>query len=150
MIRSLVFWRWLLALVSTYFCVRETRKALTSGGPTAAVLLLVAVGALIAAVLLISKETIEPIAEYCGRPFANLIFPNAKFSKPALSYILARSYSKQMRYAEAISEYEKIINNYPREKVAYLELISVCGLSGEEELAHLWKTRFRKRFRRES
>jgi two-component SAPR family response regulator len=116
----------------------------------AAAPLLFGFGFLIGGILLFVPETTAPIAEYFGDFFAGIFFPNARFAKPPLSYIVARSYSKQARYAEAFQEYQKIISYYPRERTAYIEVIALLQVSGEKKMAMKYRRLLKKRFRRKS
>jgi len=113
-------------------------------------LTLISIAGFLGAVFLVVPETVTPLAKFIGTCFSSIIFPNAKFSKPPLSYFLADLYSKQMRYEEAARQYMAIIRYYPNEQKAYLELISICQLSGETKLAKKYLRRFNHRFKPQS
>jgi hypothetical protein len=145
--------RWLFALGCLYLCFRLTRSALgiqSIASFHAAPLLVVAFGLFFAALLLTSKEVIIPLSELVGGFFISFLHPNARFSKPPLSYILARSYARQMRYTEAFEEYKKIVHYYPNELEAYREIIAVCNAAGAGKLAHRYEKKFRRRFPKEA
>lgn len=141
--------RWLCALVCLYACFRLIRAALaiqSSSSFQVAPLLVVAFGLFFAALLLIAKETVLPLCEFFSRIFTGLFLPHDQFSKPLLSYILARKYSREMRYTEAFEEYKKILQYYPDELDAYREIIAVCHAAGAGKLAHRFEKKLRRRF----
>jgi tetratricopeptide (TPR) repeat protein len=138
--------RWTLAAACIYHVVATMTAALKISGIAAAAYLLIAFGALFAGVLLISPETVTRFCGYCSRILTGIIFPDAQYDKPKLSYILARTYSKQMRYSEAFEQYKKIIHYYPREKTAYIELIELLERAGENKLCIRYRRRFKRLF----
>ena len=95
----------------------------------------------------IIPETVTPIAGFIGDCWASVFFPNARFQKPSLSYLLVEFYCKHGRHEEAIVEYLKIIRHYPDEQRAYLDVIQLCKTIGATEMAAKYERRFRKRFR---
>lgn len=105
--------------------------------------------AFVTSVLLVAPETAMRLAEWCGRPFANILFPSDEFSKPPLSYRLARRYRTEMRHEDAIEQYENIIRHHPREADAYLELLEVAHQMGDGKLQQKYAALFRKRFKRD-
>ena len=107
----------------------------------------VGIGLLAASVFWIIPETVTPIAEFIGDCWASVFFPNARFQKPPLSYLLVEFYCKHGRHEEAIVEYLKIIRHYPDEQRAYLDVIQLCKTIGATEMAAKYERRFRKRFR---
>jgi tetratricopeptide (TPR) repeat protein len=111
---------------------------------------IVAVAALLAVLLLLSPEVIVPICEFLSRPFTNTFFPENQFDKPPLNYTLARRFRVQMRYLDALDEYKKIIHYYPKEKDAYLEIISICNAMSKHKLASHYAKRFKRLYPKES
>jgi len=139
--------RWLAAAGLLVLCVRMTMRALNLEGYAAAGPLIVAFGALIAGVLLISPETVGRVCEFIGETFSGLIHPNDHFTKPPLSYRLARYYAAQQRLGEAVTEYENIIRYYPNERAAYHELVGIARSAGQAGLERKYVRKFRRRFR---
>jgi tetratricopeptide (TPR) repeat protein len=148
--RVLVTIRWIVASALFYACFRAIRYALTLSDFSAVGPLILGFAALLSGILFISPEIVVPICEWISRFFTNLILPNDEFSKPALSYILARRYAQQMRYSEALEQYRTILRYYPNERDAYRELICLCAISGQNALASYYIKRFQKMFPNES
>ena len=142
-----VLLRWLLAGGCLYFAVRNMGSALKIDGYAAAPYLLFGFGSFIVAVCLISPETVVKVCEFCSRPLTSLIYPNAMADKPPLSYRLAHLYTKQMRFGDAVAEYQKIIQYYPRERTAYLELLTLAREIDHPKLYDKYAKLFMKRFR---
>ncbi len=141
-----VIFRWGAAAGCSYFFVSSMGRALKIPGLGAAGYLIIGFAALIAAVLLVAPETVTRLCEFCSRLFTTLVFPDARFKKPKLSYILPCLYAKERRYPEAIQEYQKLLEHYPKEHDAHLELISVLQLSGQSKLSTKYIKRFTKLF----
>ena len=120
--------------------------ALKMTGFGAAPLLLFSIASFLMMVLLVAPETAFRIAEWCSRPFTNLVFPNDRLSKPPLSYLLAREYTKQSRLEDAVEQYAQIIHFYPTEKDAYIEVLAVTKAMGDDELHNKYASLFKKRF----
>jgi tetratricopeptide (TPR) repeat protein len=139
--------RWLIAMAAIALGAWCMNAALKIPGFGAAGYLIVSFGALIFAVLLVSPETAFRVAEWCSRPFTDLLFPSDEFAKPLLSYVLARRYARELRLSDAVDEYEKIIRYYPDEKDAYLELIAVAQQLNDRKLLKSCLKRYRKRFK---
>jgi len=99
----------------------------------------------IASILLLIPETVKPTCHYLSGRIVAFVFPDHKFSKPALTYALARRYIELERYEDAIQEYAKIIHYYPAETEAYLGIISASSLAGETLLAEKYKKQLEKR-----
>lgn len=142
-----VLLRWLLAGGFLYVAVRQMSTALKIDGLAAAPFLLFGIGSFIVAIFLIAPETVVRICEFCSRPLTNLVYPNAMADKPPLSYRLAHLYRKQTRYADAVEEYQKIIQYYPRERTAYLELLTLARDIDHAKLYDKYAKLFMKRFR---
>ena len=142
-----VLLRWLLAGWCVYFAIRQMASALKIEGYAAAPFLLFGMGAFIAAVCLIAPETVVKICEFCSRPLTNIIYPNATADKPCLSYRLAHLYVKQMRFADAAEEYQKIIHYYPRERAAYLELLALAREVDHAKLYDKYAKLYMKHFK---
>ena len=100
---------------------------------------------LISAILLLIPETVKPTTQYLSARIVAFVFPDHKFSKPALTYTLARRYIELERYDDAVQEYAKIIHYYPGEIEAYLGMISASSLAGETQLAEKYKKQLKKR-----
>jgi tetratricopeptide (TPR) repeat protein len=99
----------------------------------------------IASILLLIPETVKPTCHYLSGLIVSFIFPDHKFSKPALTYTLACRYIELERYDDAIREYAKIIHYYPSEVEAYLGIISASSLAGETLLAEKYKKKLMAR-----
>ncbi len=125
-------------------------SALKMSGFGAAPLLLFSIAAFMMMVILVAPETVLRVAEWCSRPFTNLIFPNDRLSKPPLSYVLAREYTKRSRLEDAVEQYAQIIHFYPAEKDAYVELLALAQTLGDDELHEKYAGLFRKRFHQEA
>jgi hypothetical protein len=148
--RLFLAFRWIVASTLLYACFREIRYALTLSDYSAAGPLILGFAALLSAVILLSPEIVVPIGDWMSRSFTDIIFPNDKFTKPPLSYVLARRYAKQMRYSDALEQYRTILQYYPYERDAYRELISLCAISGHKALSSHYAKRFQKMFPNES
>jgi tetratricopeptide (TPR) repeat protein len=145
-----VILRWLLAGICVGAFIILMQRATVSDFVPAAAQVIFAMLALISSVFLIIPETVKPFAALAGECFGSIFFPNTRFQKPPLSYLLANLYFKEMRYEEAVEEYRKIIRYYPDESTAYLELISIYQLTGETKLAKKYLNRFKRRFKHTS
>ncbi len=146
--------RWLLAaccmIGSAKFMVMGLIAGLSSqpgaGGAVAAWPVLVSFALFLVTVFLIAPETALRAAEWCARPFTNILFPSDEFSKPPLSYKLARRYRDEHRWEEAATQYRKIIRYYPEEKDAYMELFDVADALGDKKLRRKYTALFNRRF----
>ena len=141
-----VLLRWLLAGGCLYLAVRQMTSALKIDGLAAAPFLLFGFGAFIVAIFFIAPETVVKVCEFCSRPLTNIIYPSATAEKPPLSYRLAHLYTKQLRFADAVEEYQKIIRYYPRERTAYLELLALAREIDHAKLYEKYAKLFMKRF----
>lgn len=141
--------RWFLAAVSMGFSVKLMGAGLKIEGFGAVGHLIFSMVCFISAVLLVAPETVFRFAEWCSRPFTNILFPSDEFSRPPLSYVLARRYRGSLRLRDAVEEYEKIIYFYPGEIDAYVELVDVAKRLGDKELTRRYAALFKKRFHRE-
>jgi hypothetical protein len=139
--------RWIAAAGCLVFCIKQISMALRVEGIGAAGFFVVGFGSLLAFVLLISPETTGRACEFFSRIFTSIILPDDRNRKPPLSYLLARRYRQQLRAAEAVDEYRKIIHYYPDEQTAYLELIATAQESGDEKLAQKYARSFKSRFK---
>ena len=137
--------RWLLSASSFILFVISIRAAFKMEALEAAPYVIFALICLIAAILLLIPETVKPTTRYLSGIITSIIIPDHKFSKPSLSYALARRYIEQSRYDDAIQEYGKIIHYYPGEIEAYLGMISASSLAGETQLAEKYKKQLKKR-----
>jgi hypothetical protein len=127
--------RWLLAAALLYGANRFAIRALSYEGLSALSYLLPAAAQLLSSVILISPELAYYVGDIISKPFASLFVPDEKFSRPPLSYILARKYSREMRYQEAVVEYLQIIKHYPGEREPYEEIIRIANLVGDIQTA---------------
>lgn len=108
--------------------------------------MLLGLAGLIATILVTVPELVIHLAERFSRIFTNIGFPSEQASKPPLNYLLAREYARQMRYGDAIAEYQKIIFYYRQEQSAYEELIAVCKAAGANRLTKKYAKLYRRRF----
>jgi len=141
--------RWLLAAACLIFSFMRMTAALKIEGIGAAGHVIFSMGAFITAILLIAPETAFRLAEWCSRPFTNILFPSEEFRKPPLSYLLARKYNTELRFDEAIEQYQKIILHYPDETAAYVELLELARDLGDDRLFQKYAELFKKRFKQE-
>jgi hypothetical protein len=139
--------KWLLAAAllggSYWFAVR----ALSYDGLSAFSYLLLAAAQLISSVILIAPELAHCVGGIISKPFASLFLPDEKFSRPLLSYILARKYAREMRYQEAVEEYLQIIKHYPGEREPYVEIIRIANLAGDTKTAAQFQKKLAKQNR---
>ncbi len=137
--------RWTLSAVSFIGFFLLMGKAFEISSFSSAAYMIYGFSALIISILFTVPETVIPLCEFFSRIFTSIIFPDDKFRKPMLTYILARRYAKEARYVEAIYEYRKIIHYYPDELEAYEELISISGISGQVSLAEKYQKKLNRR-----
>jgi len=135
--------RWLLSASSFVVFILSMSAAFDMGSLGAAPYVIFAVVCLIASILLLIPETVKPTCRYLSGLIVGFVFPDHKFSKPALTYSLARRYIEHERYDDAINEYAKIIHYYPDETEAYLGIISSCSLAGEMRLAEKYQKKLK-------
>lgn len=141
--------RWFLAAGCLLASWALMSAALKMEGMDAAPHVIFSVLAFVNAVLLTAPETALRVAEWFGRLCSGIFFPSEEFSKPPLSYRLARRYRDEKRYEDAARQYRKIIRHYPDEADAYVELLDVARQMGDRDLAREYRIRFRRRFRQE-
>ncbi len=137
--------RWLLSASSFVLFVILVRAAFKMESLGAAPYVIFSLVCLISAILLLIPETVKPMTRYLSARIVAFVFPDHKFSKPALTYTLARRYIELERYDDAVQEYAKIIHYYPGEIEAYLGMISASSLAGETQLAEKYKKQLKKR-----
>lgn len=140
------WFRWFIAAECVLASAWLMMKAMKIAGIGAAGHVTGSLLALVSAVLLTAPETAFRIAEWCSRPFTNLLFPSECFNRPPLSYRLARHYSGSLRLRDAVEEYRNIIYFYPDERQAYQELIEVAQRLEDQELCQKYAELFQKRF----
>ena len=138
--------RWFLALLCAAGGVKLMLDALKMNSVGAFGHVMGSVLAMVTVVLLISPETVFKVAEWCARPFTEILWPSDRLEKPPLNYRLARHYAQCLRLEEAIEEYRKIIHFYPDEGDAYKELIAVAEQLGDEEVKAEFETLYRTKF----
>jgi len=138
--------RWVLALLCAGGGVKLMMDALKMNSVGAFGHVMGAVLAMVTVVLLITPETVFKVAEWCARPFVEILWPSERLEKPPLNYRLARYYAQCLRLEEAIEEYQKIITHYPDERDAYTELITVAEQLGDEAMKAEYEKLFRERF----
>jgi len=142
---KLAVFRWFLSASAFVVFMLSMRAAFKMESFGAAPYVIFSLGCLIAAILLLIPETVKPTCHYLSGRIVAFVFPDHKFSKPALTYALARRYIELERYEDAIQEYAKIIHYYPAETEAYLGIISASSLAGETLLAEKYKKQLEKR-----
>lgn len=136
--------RWCLASLCLAACVKLMLDAFKIAGIGAAGHLIGAFMLLIGSIILIAPETVVRIAEWCSRPITDLLFPSEQLDKPPLNYRLARHYAETRRLEEAVTEYAKIIEHYPEETDAYVELLTVAKQLGDDDLHEHYSTLLKK------
>lgn len=137
--------RWLFSASLFVLFVILMLVAFNMGSFGAAPYVIFSLVCFIASILLLIPETVKPTCHYLSGLIVSFIFPDHKFSKPSLSYALARRYIEQSRYDDAMQEYGKIIHYYPGEIEAYLGMISASSLAGETQLAEKYKKKLKAR-----
>jgi len=138
--------RWFFAVLCLGASAHLMRQGLKHSGISAAGPVIFSLSAFVTAVLLMAPETAVRLAEAIGGLFADLLFPSERFSKPPLSYHMARHYRKCGQLEESLSHYESIIQHYPAEREAYLELLEVAEALGDSRRLTRYTTRFTRRF----
>jgi hypothetical protein len=139
--------RWLLAAALLYGAYRFAIQALSYDGFSAASYFLAFAVQLISSVILIAPELAHYVGGIISKPFTSLFLPDEKFSRPSLSYILARKYAREMRYQEAVREYLQIIKHYPSEREPYEEIIRIANLVGDTQTAAKFQKKLAKQNR---
>lgn len=66
----------------------------------------------------------RPFAEFISIPFSNIHFPN-RTGTPELSYHLADYYLGELRYEDALTEYERLCHHHPRELTPWTRQIEL-------------------------
>lgn len=83
---------------------------------------------------------IWPLGRLMVSAFEAIFWPQDNYKAPA-NYKLPEWYCQQGRYAEALEEYEKIVQNYPRELDGWIGLLNVAiyymGDAGHGEKIYL-------------
>lgn len=138
--------RWFLAAVCLLLSIKLMVSAFLIESLSAAPLVVVSVFSFLAAVFLTAKETALRAADWVGQKWANIFFPSEEFSRPPLSYKLARHYRMVRRFEDALAQYRKIIRYYPEETDAYLELLAIAEELGDQDLVAEYESKFRKQF----
>lgn len=138
--------RWMLAVGCSVFAVKLMVRGLSQESFAAAPFLILSFASVIAAILLMAPDTIFKLAEAFSRLFTGIFFPDEKFARPPLSYLLARKYTEELRTGDAINEYLNILHYYPRERQAYLELLALAKSTGHEKIYRKYSRRFHRRF----
>lgn len=137
---------WTLAACCLAFCVKQMGLALKISSFASAPHLLFGFASFIAALLLLSPDTVRPLAELFSRLFTSFIYPESRHRKPPLSYRMARVYRQQMRYFDSFEEYRKIILYYPDEQDAYLEIIALSQQRDDHRQTRKYSRLFERRF----
>lgn len=138
--------RWTLAALLLAAAIYFMRQGLRHSGFSAAGPVIFSLASFVSAVLLITPETALRLAEWIGSLFASLFFPSETLSKPPLSYHMARHYRRCGRLEEALSHYQSIVQHYPSERQAYLELLEVAHLLGDTRSSKRVTARFQRQF----
>ena len=139
--------KWLLAAALLYGAYWFAVRALSYDRLPAFSYLLLAAAQLISSVILIAPELAHCVGGIISKPFVSLFLPDAKFSRPSLSYILARKFAREMRYQEAVEEYLQIIKHYPGEREPYVEIIRIANLAGDTKTAAKFQKKLAKQNR---
>lgn len=139
--------KWLLAAVLLYGAYWFAIRALSYDGLSAFSYLLLGAAQLISSVILIAPELAHCVGGIISKPFASLFLPDEKFSRPSLSYILARKYAREMRYQEAVEEYLQIIKHYPGEREPCVEIIRIAQLAGDTKTVAKFQKKLAKQNR---
>src|SRR5262245_60745687 len=98
--------RWFLAVCILLLCVKLLVAALLINSINAMWHVFFGVIAFVAAVILVAPETAFRLAEWCSRPFTNILFPSDEFVRPPLNYGLARRYRDELRWEDAAAQYK--------------------------------------------
>ena len=138
--------RWILAALSFVASVHLMRSGLKHSGISGAGPVIFSLISFVSAVILISPETAFRVAEWFASFFEDLIFPSERLPKPPLSYHLARHYRQCGRLEESLSHYEAIIEHYPEERDAYIELLEVARDLEDTKRIARYTARFQRRF----
>ena len=138
--------RWLLAVWLAVSAFRALAGAASVGSLIASPQVLLGIALMLGAFLLVAPEFVIPICDWFGSLFENIIYPSEQFSKPELSYVLARFYRQQLRFEESTYEYEEIIHYYPEERPAYEELLEMAGATGDLCTFRKYSRKFKRRF----
>ncbi len=138
--------RWILAALCLLASIWLMRAAFKMAGMGAAGPVILSMVSFVTVVLLIAPETAYWLAEQIAKPFANLFYPSDSFKRPPVSYTLARRYRRELRFEEAVAQYENIIEFHPQERQAYLELIEAAGRLGDEDLVEKYTALMHRRF----
>lgn len=140
------FFRWICAGLSLGAAVHFMRIGLKQTGISGAGPVILSMGAFVTAVLLIVPETVFRMAEWFGSWVAELFFPSERLKKPPLSYHMARHYRQCGRLEESLSHCEAIVEHYPEEREAYLELLAVTRALGDGRRESRYRAMYQKRF----
>ena len=138
--------RWFFAVLCLAASAHLMRQGLKHNGISAAGPVIFSLCAFVTSVLLMAPETAVRLAEAFGALFADLLFPSERFSKPPLSYHMARHYHTCGRLEESLSHYESIIQHYPGERDAYLELLEVARALGDKRRLSRYTARYARQF----
>jgi hypothetical protein len=138
--------RWGFALLLLAASAHLMRQGFKLAGIGAAGHVIFSLAAFVTSILLVTPETALRLAGWFGSLFADLFFPSETFKKPPLSYHMARHYRKCRRLDESLAHYESIIQNYPTERDAYLELLEVAQTLGDSRRTARITARFERQF----
>lgn len=138
--------RWFFAVLCLAASAHLMRQGLKHNGISAAGPVIFSLCAFVTSVLLMAPETAVRLAEAFGALFADLLFPSERFSKPPLSYHMARHYRACGKLEESLCHYESIIQHYPEERDAYLELLEVARALGDKRRLNRYTARFARQF----
>lgn len=138
--------RWILAGLCLLASIWLMKAAFKMAGMGAAGPVILSMVSFVTVVLLIAPETAWWLAEQIAKPFANLFYPSDSFKKPPVSYALARRYRQELRFEEALAQYENIIEFHPRERDAYLELLAVARELGDDKRVEKYSALMRRHF----
>ena len=69
-----------------------------------------------------------PLARLLAQPATGLFFPNEHFDRPQPIYGIPRTRRGKGLFEEAITEYEKLVEEYPEEIEAWIEMMEVAAI----------------------
>ena len=138
--------RWVLAVWLIVFVFNAWFFALKEYKLTGPFMGWALIACVVFAILILSFTFVFPIGRSFGSLFENIFNPGERFSKAPLSYVLARFYRDQHRFEESTFQYEQIIHNYPKERVAYEELLAMAECNGDTRIYRRYERRYKRRF----
>ena len=115
---------WRQCLISLPFFLAAFALFSGARGGSALGPLLVASACLITGAIIVAI----PVARLLAQPATGLFFPNDHFDKPQPIYGIPRTRRGKGLFEEAITEYEKLVEEYPEEIEAWIEMMEVAAI----------------------